>query len=127
MSNVAWTDEENDLIVADYFAMLADGHLRAALQQGRAPAQADAPPSDPVRRVDRVQTPEHQCGAQGSWRGLDDGVTGQPSISRWRSSTQWARWLAVNPAWLSRMPGEHRAAGMQTAAQLLGGTTANAQ
>ena len=29
-----------------------------------------------------------------------------------------ARWLALNPAWLSRMPGEHRAAGMQTAAQL---------
>ena len=24
MSNGAWTDEENDLIVADYFAMLAD-------------------------------------------------------------------------------------------------------
>jgi hypothetical protein len=24
MSNRAWTDEENDLIVADYFAMLAD-------------------------------------------------------------------------------------------------------
>ncbi|SIR16084.1 hypothetical protein SAMN05421641_1284 [Paracoccus thiocyanatus] len=24
MSNGAWTDQENDLIVADYFAMLAD-------------------------------------------------------------------------------------------------------
>ncbi len=24
MSNGAWTDKENDLIVADYFAMLAD-------------------------------------------------------------------------------------------------------
>lgn len=24
MSNVPWTDEENDLIVADYFAMLVD-------------------------------------------------------------------------------------------------------
>ena len=24
MSNAPWTDEENDLIVADYFAMLAD-------------------------------------------------------------------------------------------------------
>ena len=24
MSNGSWTDEENDLIVADYFAMLAD-------------------------------------------------------------------------------------------------------
>ena len=24
MSNGPWTDEENDLIVADYFAMLAD-------------------------------------------------------------------------------------------------------
>ena len=27
MSNGPWTDEENDLIVADYFAMPADGRL----------------------------------------------------------------------------------------------------
>lgn len=43
MSNGAWTDKENDLIVADYFAMLADDiagrpynkaeHRRALLPQ----------------------------------------------------------------------------------------------
>lgn len=39
MSNGPWTDEENDLIVADYFAMLADdiaGHRYNKAEHRRA-------------------------------------------------------------------------------------------
>jgi len=39
MSNGPWTDEENDLIVADYFAMLADdiaGHRYSQAEHRRA-------------------------------------------------------------------------------------------
>ncbi len=34
MSSEPWTDEENDLIVADYFAMLADDVFRRPYSKG---------------------------------------------------------------------------------------------
>ena len=55
MSNGPWTDEENDLIVADYFAMLADDisarrYSKAEHRRALLPLLAD---SDP-RRVTKT-------------------------------------------------------------------------
>ena len=53
MSNGPWTDQENDLVVADYFAMLADDvcgrtynkaeHRRGARQHGQTKHDGNLP------------------------------------------------------------------------------------
>ena len=63
--------KRNDLIVADYFAMLADdifGRRYSKAEHRRAPPPAA---ERPVRGVRRVQAPEYQRGAEGARRGLD--------------------------------------------------------
>ena len=80
MSNGAWTDEENDLIVADYFAMLADDI------SGRPYSKAEHNRHLQQRidrsRTRRVQAPEHQRGAEGARRGLDPRLQARRSTSR---------------------------------------------
>ena len=61
MSNAPWTDEENDLIVADYFAMLkADVMPPPCLFELCESESAEGSPSPP-----RVWSP---CGSMGPFR-----------------------------------------------------------
>ena len=117
MSNGAWTDEENDLIVADYFAMLADDisgrHYNKAEHRRRLMHRLQ------TRSEGSIEFKHQNISAV--LKGLgEDWMTGYRPAFNFQMALvdAVARWLAVNPAWLSRMPGEHRAAGMQTAAQI---------
>ncbi|HHI71021.1 MAG TPA: DUF3883 domain-containing protein [Rhodobacteraceae bacterium] len=113
MSNRPWTDEENDLIVADYFAMLADDlsrcpynkaeHRRALLSllRGRTEGSVEF---------------KHQ-NISAVLKGLgEDWIPGYKPAFNFQTSLidAVARWLALNPAWLGRMPktapGLHEAA-----------------
>jgi hypothetical protein len=98
-----WTDEENDLIVADYFAMLADGvfgrpyskaeHRRALLPllNGRSEGSIEF---------------KHQ-NISAVLKGLgEDWIPGYKPAFNFQMSLvdAVARWLATNPAWLGGLP-----------------------
>ena len=118
MSKVPWTDEENDLIVADYFAMLADDltgrpynkaeHRRALLPllNGRSQGSVEF---------------KHQ-NISAVLKGLgEDWIPGYKPAFKFQTSLidAVARWLAYNPEWLGRMP--KTAPGLQEAAPLFVG------
>lgn len=114
-----WTDEENDLIVADYFAMLAEDlagqrpnkteHRRALMPRLR-------------NRSEGAIEFKHQ-NISAVLMGLGEvwlqGYTPAVNIQRTLEDAV-ERWLALHPHWLRRPPDESRAeaAGMQEAAPL---------
>ncbi|MBL4629285.1 MAG: DUF3883 domain-containing protein [Roseicyclus sp.] len=115
MSKGPWADEENELIVADYFAMLADdiagrpynkaGHRRALL-----PLLND-------RSEGSVEFKHQNISAV--LKGLgEDWIPGYKPAFNFQTSLidVVARWLAFNPAWLGRLP--ETAAGLHEAASL---------
>jgi len=119
MPSGPWTDEENDRVVADYFAMLADDlagrpysktqHRRALMPRLRNRSEASI--EFKRRNVSAVL------------KGLgEDWLEGyRPAFNfQARLADAVARWLEAHPSWLHRAPGEGRAAatGMQEAAQL---------
>ncbi len=117
MSNGAWTDEENDLIVADYFAMLADDI--SGRPYNKAEHRHRLMPRLQNRSEGSIEFKHQNISAV--LKGLgEDRIPGYKPAFNFQMALvdAVARWLALNPAWLSRMPGERRAAGMQTAAQL---------
>ena len=116
MSNEPWTDEENDLIVADYFAMLADdtaGRLYNKAEHNRRLQE----------RIDRSHASiefKHQ-NISAVLKGLgEDWIPGyKPAFNFQRALVDAvARWLALNPAWLVRPPGARPTAGLREAAPL---------
>jgi hypothetical protein len=116
MSNGPWTNQENDLIVADYFAMLADDI--AGRPYGK--AEHNRKLQD---RIDRSRTSiefKHQ-NISAVLKGLgEDWITGYKPAFNFQMSLvdAVARWLAFNPTWLDRMPRAHPAADMHEAAQI---------
>lgn len=117
MSNGPWTDAENDLIVADYFAMLVDdlagrpyskaGHRRALIPRlnGRSEGSVEF---------------KHQ-NISAVLKGLGEAwIPGYKPAFNFQMSLvdAVARWLALNPAWLGRPPGRQAVAGLGEAAQL---------
>ena len=117
MSNGPWTDEENDLIVADYFAMLADdiaGHRYNKAEHRRAllPLLND-------RSQGSVEFKHQNISAVLKGLGEDWVPDYKPALNfQMTLVNNVARWLAWNPAWLGRLPGTRPASGLREAAQI---------
>jgi len=116
MSNGPWTDAENDLIVADYFAMLADDIA------GRPYNKAEHN-RDLQARIDRNRSSiefKHQ-NISAVLKGLgEDWIPGYKPAFNFQMTLvdAVARWLALNPAWLGRQVGLLPAGGLREAAQI---------
>lgn len=116
MSNGPWTDAENDLIVADYFAMLADDIA------GRPYNKAEHN-RDLQTRIDRNRSSiefKHQ-NISAVLKGLgEDWIPGYKPAFNFQMTLvdAVARWLALNPAWLGRQAGVRPAGGLREAAQI---------
>ena len=116
MSNGPWTDAENDLIVADYFAMLADDVA------GRPYNKAEHN-RDVQARIDRNRSSiefKHQ-NISAVLKGLgEDWIPGYKPAFNFQMTLvdAIARWLALNPAWLGRQAGVRPASGLREAAQI---------
>ena len=114
MSNGPWTDEENDLIVADYFAMLADdvsGHTynKAEHRRGLLPLLND-------RSEGSVEFKHQNISAV--LKGLgEDWIPGYKPAFNFQMALvdAVARWLALNPAWLDRHTGAGAPTGLAEA------------
>ncbi|SDH40161.1 DUF3883 domain-containing protein [Roseospirillum parvum] len=117
MPSQPWSDAENDLIVADYFAMLADdilgrpyskaAHRRALLPRldGRSEASVEF---------------KHQ-NISAVLKGLgEDWMAGDKPAFNFQASLvdAVARWLMLNPAWLARPPPARPDRELQEAAPL---------
>jgi hypothetical protein len=117
MSYGAWTDEENDLIVADYFAMLADDisarrYIKAEHRRALLPLLND-------RSEGSVEFKHQNISAV--LKGLgEDWIPGYKPAFNFQMTLvdAVARWLALNLAWLGRQPGLKPAAGLREAAQI---------
>lgn len=116
MSNGPWTDAENDLIVADYFAMLADDIA------GRPYNKAEHN-RDLQARVDRNRSSiefKHQ-NISAVLKGLgEDWIPGYKPAFNFQMTLVDAvvRWLALNPAWLGRHPAARPPTGLADAAPI---------
>lgn len=117
MSNGAWADKENDLIVADYFAMLADDIA------GRPYNKAEHRRALLLQLNDRSEGSiefKHQ-NISAVLKGLgEDWIPGYKPAFNFQMTLvdAVARWLALNPAWLGRQPGLPRFTGLIEAAQI---------
>ena len=116
MSNGPWTDSENDLIVADYFAMLADDIA------GRPYNKAEHN-RDLQTRIDRNRSSiefKHQ-NISAVLKGLgEDWIPGYKPAFNFQMTLVDAvtGWLALNPAWLGRQAGVRPAGGLREATQI---------
>jgi len=117
MSSDSWTDEENDLIVADYFAMLADDidgrsyskaeHRRALLPQLN------------NRSEGSVEFKHQNISAVLIGLG-EDRIRGYKPAFNYQVSLEdaVARWLKRNSSWLDRLPVAPPATALQEAAPM---------
>ena len=104
MSNRPWTDAENDLIVADYFAMLAED--TAGRPYNKAQHRRSLMPLLQSRTEGSIEFKHQNISAV--LKGLgEDWVPGYKPAFNFQMTLvdAVARWLAWNPAWLGRMPG----------------------
>lgn len=117
MSNGPWTDQENDLIVADYFAMLADDiagqpYNKAEHRRALLPLLGD-------RSEGSVEFKHQNISAV--LKGLgEDWIPGYKPAFNFQMTLvdAVARWLALNTAWLGRQPGLRAANGLREAEQI---------
>lgn len=117
MSKGAWTDQENDLIVADYFAMLADdvsGHPynKAEHRRGLLSLLNE-------RSEGSVEFKHQNISAV--LKGLgEDWIPGYKPAFNFQMTLvdAVARWLALNPAWLGRHPAARMPTGLADAAPI---------
>ena len=117
MSNGPWTDEENDLIVADYFAMLADDisgrpYKKAEHRRTLRPLLND-------RSEGSVEFKHQNISAV--LKGLgEDWIPGYKPAFNFQMTLvdAVARWLDLHPDWLGRLPDMRPADGMREAAQV---------
>ena len=116
MSNEPWTDEENDLIVADYFAMLADDIVGRHYNKAEHNRQLQG-------RIDRTRTSiefKHQ-NISAVLKGLgEEWIPGYKPAFNFQMTLvdAVARWLARHPDWLGRMSGLRPVTGLEEAARL---------
>lgn len=117
MSNGPWTDEENDLIVADYFAMLADDistrrYSKAEHRRALLPLLNDRSEGSVEYKHQNISAVLKALG--------EDWIPGYKPAFNFQITLvdAVARWLALNPAWLGRQPGLTSAGGLREAAQV---------
>ncbi|MDO9526016.1 MAG: DUF3883 domain-containing protein [Gemmobacter sp.] len=116
MPNGPWIDAENDLIVADYFAMLAADVAGKPYNKAEHNRELQA-------RIDRNRSSiefKHQ-NISAALQGLGEAwIPGyKPAVNLQMTLVDAvARWLALNPAWLDRTPGARKATGMADMARL---------
>jgi hypothetical protein len=117
MSNGPWTDEENDLIVADYFAMLADDI--SARRYSKAEHRRSLLPLLNDRSEGSFEFKHQNISAVLAGLG-EDWIPGYKPAFNFQTTLvdAVARWLTLNPAWLGRQPGLQPAAGLREAAQI---------
>jgi hypothetical protein len=102
MSNERWTDEENDLIVVDYFVMLADDVAGCIYSK----AEHNRQMQEKVHRSRKSIEFKHQ-NISAVLQGLgEDWIPGYRPAFHFQMALvdAVARWLARNPAWLGRRP-----------------------
>ncbi|MFN3644422.1 MAG: DUF3883 domain-containing protein [Gemmobacter sp.] len=117
MSNGPWTDEENDLIVADYFAMLLDD--LAGRPYNKAEHRRALLPLLNDRSEGSVEFKHQNISAV--LKGLGEAwIPGYKPAFNFQMTLvdAVARWLALNPAWLGRQPWLQTATALREAAQL---------
>jgi len=117
MASGPWTDEENDLIVADYFAMLADDIARRAYNKAEHRRALLPLLSD---RSQRSIEFKHQ-NISAVLKGLgEDWIPGYKPAFNFQVTLvdAVARWLDLHRDWLGRLPGIRTATGMREAAQI---------
>jgi hypothetical protein len=111
-----WSDAENELIIADYFAMLAEeiaGRPYSKSEYNR----------DLQARIERSRTSieyKHQ-NISAVLKGFgEDWIKGyKPAFNfQMALADAVARWLARHPEWLNRLPGNLMPTGMRETAQL---------
>ena len=117
MSGGPWTDDENDRIVADYFAMLADDAARRPY--GKAERRRRLTPRLTDRSEASVEFKHRNISAVLQGLG-EDWIPGyRPAFNfQMALAEAVARWLALNRAWVERMPVAHRATGPRDEARL---------
>ena len=117
MSNGPWTDNENDLIVADYFAMLADDI--AGRPYNKAEHRRGLLPLLNSRSEGSVEFKHQNISAV--LKGLgEDWIPGYKPAFNFQMTLvdAVARWLALNPVWLGRQPVVRSAGGLRDTAQI---------
>lgn len=117
MSNGPWTDEENDLIVADFFAMLAED--MAGRRYNKAQHRRSLMPLLRSRTEGSIEFKHQNISAV--LKGLgEDWIPGYKPAFNFQMTLvdAVARWLAWNPAWLGRMPGTRPTTGLREAAPI---------
>lgn len=117
MSSQAWTDTENDLIVADYFAMLADDV--AGRPYNKAAHRRQLLPLLNNRSAGSVEFKHQNISAV--LKGLGEvWITGYKPAFNFQTSLvdAVARWLAINPGWTRRTLSSRPVDGMAEAAEL---------
>jgi hypothetical protein len=116
MSNGPWTDDENELIVADYFAMLADDIAGRSYSKAEHNRQLQ-------KQIGRSRTSiefKHQ-NISAVLKGLgEDWIPGYKPAFNFQMALvdAVARWLAFHPDWLGRIPGTRQVTDRQEAARL---------
>ncbi|MEM6666509.1 MAG: DUF3883 domain-containing protein [Pseudomonadota bacterium] len=117
MSSGPWTDEENDLIVADYFAMLADD--LAGRPYNKAEHRRALLTIFNQRSEGSVEFKHQNISAV--LKGLgEDWIPGYKPAFNFQMSLvdAVARWLASNPIWINRLPDSSCVGGLGEARRL---------
>lgn len=116
MANEPWTDEENDLIVADYFAMLADDVAGRPYRK----AERNRRLQGRIYRSRKSIEFKHQ-NISAVLKGLgEDWIAGYRPAFHFQMSLidAVARWLARNPDWLARRPTAQDGSGLRETSPL---------
>jgi len=117
MLNGPWTDEENDLIVADYFAMLADDI--AGRRYSKTEHRRTLLPLLNERSEGSIEFKHQNISAV--LKGLgEEWIPGYKPAFNFQMTLvdAVARWLAFHPAWLGRVPDTQPTTDLQEAVQL---------
>jgi len=117
MSSDAWTDEENDLIVADYFAMLANDIARRPYNK----AERRRGLVSLLRNRSEGSIEFKHQNISAVLKGLgEDWIPGYKPAFNFQMSLvdAVARWLDLNPAWMNITLSTRPALGLQEEAQL---------
>lgn len=116
MASGPWTDEENDLIVADYFAMLVDDLAGKPLNKAASYRKL----ADRIDRSAKAIEYKHQ-NISAVLKALGETwLTGLAPAFNFQSSLEDAvlRWMNSHPEWVLRAPGNRQPTGLHDAAQI---------
>lgn len=117
MSSEPWTDEENDLIVADYFVMMRDDVL--GRKYSKAEHRRALLPLLNGRTEGSIEFKHQNISAVLKGIG-EDWIPGYKPAFNFQMSLvdAVARWLEINSAWLGRLPESRPSLGLQEPAPI---------